>query len=144
ILPALDEVATHAGMEAIHLGHNSMTLAALGRQRVRFVIPGQIEKKLRAGDLVIVDRPDALELDELETLVDTVQRCDCRLLLVRRPHTLVFPRSPILDRVAACGPTHALPDSTGAILPSRMAPVDRDLAGLAEILQRGHARVFAD
>ncbi len=144
ILPALDEVATHAGVEAIHLGHNSMTLAALGRQRVRFVIPGQMEKKLHAGHLVIVDRPDALELADLETLLDTVRGHNCRLLLVRRPYTLVFPRSPILDRVAACGPTHALPDSTGAILPSRMASVDRDLAALAEILQRGHARVFAD
>jgi hypothetical protein len=144
LLPALDEIATHAGMGVIHLGHKAMTLAALGRQRVRFVIPSQIEKKLSAGDLVIVDRPDALELADLETLLDKVLRCNCRLLFVRRPHTLIFPRSPILDRVAVCGPTHALPSSADAILPGRMAPVDRDLAALADILRHGHARVFVD
>lgn len=144
LLPALDEIASHAGMEVIHLGHKAMTLAALGRQQVRFVIPSQIENKLRSGDLVIVDRPDALELADLETLLYRALRCDCRLLFIRRPHTLVFPRSPILDRVAACGLTHLLPSSQDATLRSRMAPVDRELAALAEILRHGHARVFVD
>jgi hypothetical protein len=144
LLPALDEIATHAGVEVTHLGHKAMTLAALGRERVRFVIPSQMEKELRSGNLVIVDRPDALELADLETLLDTVLGRNCRLLLVRRPHTLVFPRSPVLDRAAACGRTHALPTIKDAILPSRMAPVDRDLAALADILRLGHARVFVD
>lgn len=142
ILPALDEIAAHAGAQVVHLGHKAMTLAALGRRRVRFVIPNQVEKKLGAENLVIVDRPDALELADLETLLNTAQQRDCRLLLVRRPHTLVFPRSPIIDRIAAQGPVHQLPASRTAILPSRMAPVDRELAALGDMLARGHAKVF--
>lgn len=144
ILPALNEIIEHAGCQPIHIGHQSMTLAPLGRRKARFVIPVQMRKKVEAGSMVILDRPDQLSLEHLETLFEIAAREDCRILMVRRPHSLPFARNAVIDRIAARAKIHALASSLLPIRPSWEAPVDRELRALTDILRRGHARSFAD
>ncbi|WP_332712146.1 MobA/MobL family protein [Pelagibacterium mangrovi] len=144
ILPALNEIIEHAGCQPIHIGHQSMTLAPLGRRKARFVIPVQMRKKVEAGSIVILDRPDQLSLEHLETLFEIATREDCRILMVRRPHSLPFARNAVIDRIAARAKLHALASSLLPIRPSWEAPVDRELRALTDILGRGHARSFAD
>ncbi len=144
ILPALNEIIEHAGCQPIHIGHQAMTLAPLGRRKTRFVVPTQMHKKVEAGSIVILDRPDHLPFEHLETLFEIAAREDCRILMVRRPHSLPFPRNPVIDRIAARAKIHALVSSRHPIRPSWEAPIDRELRALTDILRRGHARSFAD
>src|SRR5690606_1950251 len=109
-------IIEHAGCQPIHIGHQAMTLAPLGRRKARFVIPVQVDKKVENDSIVILDRPDHLTLEHLETLFETAARKNCRVLMVRRPHSLLFPRNAVTDRIAARAKIHALASS---LLPIR-------------------------
>ena len=144
ILPAVNEIIGQLGHQPVHIGHQAMTLAPLGRRKARFVIPARMRKKVEAASIVILDRPDQLSFEHLETLFEIAAREDCRILMVRRRHSLPFPRNAVIDKIAARAKIHALASSRQPIRPSWEAPVDRELRALTDILRRGHARSFAD
>lgn len=143
-LLALDEILRHARQEPTHIGHKAMTIAPFGRKRVNVTIPSQLHKRLAAQSLVIIDRPDALALPDLETLLELAISRDCQILFVRRPNSLVFPRSVVVDRIAGHGRVHRLAASLDPVLTDRLAPVDRELSRLSASPPQTAAGAFED